>query len=70
MAKVRFAEGMGILPILSPVDLTETETKTTFVDLKGANWATLALHFGAITCDAPTVVVKASTAASTASAEA
>jgi len=70
MAKTRFAEGMKILPILTPIDITETTTSTAIVDLKTANWATLAFHFGAITCDAPTVTVLASTAATTASATA
>jgi len=65
MNNVKFAQGMKILPILSPADIVDAATKTTFVDLKGANWATLAFHFGAITCDVPTVTVKCSTAATT-----
>lgn len=65
MNNVKFAQPVKWLPILTPADITDTATKTRFIDLKGANWATLALHFGAITCDVPTVTVKCSTAATT-----
>ena len=68
MNGVKFAQGMKVLPILNPADITETATKTAIIDLKGANWATLACHFGAITCDVPTITVKCSTAATTVSA--
>lgn len=65
---IKYAQGLKVVPILPPQDITETVTKTAIVDLKNANWATLAIHFGAITCDAPTVTVKCSTAATTVSA--
>jgi hypothetical protein len=63
MNNVKFGQTVKWLPILTPADIVDAATKTLFVDLKGANWATLALHFGAITCDVPTVTVKCSTAA-------
>lgn len=66
--KVKFAQGMQILPILAPADIVATATKTNIVDLKYANWATLVLNFGAITCDPPTITVKVSTGNSTTSA--
>ena len=68
MNNVKFAQPVKWLPILNPADIVDAATKTLFVDLKGANWATLALHFGAITCDVPTVTVKCSTAATTTNA--
>jgi hypothetical protein len=68
MNGVKFAQGMQILPILGPSDIVATATKTNIVDLKYANWATLVLNFGAITCDPPTVTVKVSTANTTTSA--
>ena len=68
MNNVKFAQPVKILPILTPADIVDAATKTAIVDLKGANWATLALHFGAVTCDVPTVTVKCSTGASTTNA--
>jgi hypothetical protein len=68
MNNVKFAQPVKWLPLLTPADIVDAATKTRFVDLKGANWATLAFHFGAITCDVPTVTIKCSTAATTVSA--
>jgi hypothetical protein len=68
MNNIKYAQALKVLPILNPADIVGTATKTAIVDLKGANWATLALHFGAITCDVPTVTVKCSTGASTTNA--
>jgi hypothetical protein len=65
---IRFGQGIQVVNILAPADIVATATKTSIFDLKGANWATLALHFGAITCDPPTITVKCSTAATTTSA--
>ena len=49
MNGVKFAQPMKWLPLLTPADIVDAATKTRFVDLKGANWATLAFHVGAIT---------------------
>ena len=65
---IRFGQGLQVVPILAPADIASTTTKTNFVDLKTANWATLAVHFGVITCDPVVVTVKCSTAATTVSA--
>lgn len=65
---IRFAQGLKVLPILAPADIVDAATKTEMIDLDQVHWATLLLHFGAITCDVPTVVVKCSTAATTVSA--
>jgi hypothetical protein len=65
---IRFGEGMKIVPLLIPADIVDAATFTTYVDLDNVHWATLALHFGAITCDVPTVTLMASTAATTTSA--
>lgn len=65
---IRFSEGLKIIPILIPADITENTTFTGYVDLHNVHWATIALHFGAITCDVPTVTLMASSAATTASA--
>ncbi len=66
MAKgLKFMEGMKVLPIMAPVDIVATATGTSYVDLDKLNWATLALHFGAITaCDLPTITLECSTAGS------
>jgi len=62
--KVRFMEGMKVLPILSPVSLVTDDTvATSYVDLAHINWCTLAIHFGVITCDTPVVTLECSTAA-------
>jgi hypothetical protein len=61
---LKFMEGMKVLPILIPADIVDAATATAYVDLDKLNWATLALHWGAITCDVPTVTLECSTAAS------
>jgi hypothetical protein len=61
---MRFFEKMKVLPILSPVSLVTDDTiASAYVDLNNANWCTLALHFGIITCDSPVITLECSTAA-------
>jgi hypothetical protein len=64
MNNIRFGENIKVQPILAPADIVDSATPTGYVDLRDLHWATLALHFGAITCDVPTVTLEASTAAS------
>jgi hypothetical protein len=60
---LKFMEGYKVLPILIPADITENATATAYVDLDKLNWATIAIHYGAITCDVNTVTLECSTAA-------
>jgi hypothetical protein len=70
MAKLRFFEGMKVLPLLAPVDiLSDNPTATKYLDLDNAHWATLAVSFGAITCDTCTVILQASSAATSNASE-
>lgn len=66
-SKIRFAEGLKVLPILAPQNIVASATASEYVDLKLANWATFVVSFGAATSDSTdtcTVTVEASTAAS------
>lgn len=61
---LKFMEGMKVLPIYSPASIVADDpVATSYVDLNHINWCTLALHFGVITCDTPTVTLECSTAA-------
>jgi hypothetical protein len=51
MAKLRFAEGLKVIPILSPVALGATALDTEYVDMKLNHWASFLVHFGATTSD-------------------
>ena len=63
--KLRFMEGMKVLPILAPASIVTDDTiNTSYVDLNHANWCTLAIHFGVITCDTPAVTLECSTVGS------
>jgi predicted regulator of Ras-like GTPase activity (Roadblock/LC7/MglB family) len=63
--KLRFMEGMKVLPIYSPASIVADDpVATSYVDLAHINWATLAIHFGVITCDTPVVTLECSTVGS------
>jgi len=51
MADLRFAEGLKVIPILSPVALGATALDTEYVDMKLNHWASFLVHFGATTSD-------------------
>ena len=51
MAKLRFAEGLKVIPLLSPVAYTSTAIDTEYVDMAENHWATFLVHFGACTSD-------------------
>ena len=67
---LRFFEGMKVFPLLGPVDLFgDAATASKYLDLAHSNWATLAVNFGAITCDSCTVILQASSAATSNASE-
>jgi hypothetical protein len=51
MGNLRFAEGLKVIPILSPVAYTTAAMDTEYVDMKLNHWATFLVHFGATTSD-------------------
>lgn len=51
MPKLRFSEGLKVIPILSPVAIGATALDTEYVDMKLNHWATFLVHFGATTSD-------------------
>jgi hypothetical protein len=69
MAKIRYAEGLKVLPILAPVALTTSAVTCAGVHMDVNQWATFLISFGVMTSDATdtvTVTVEASTSGSTA----
>ena len=72
MAKIRFAEGLKVLPVLAPVALTTSAVSCESVDMNVNHWATFLLSAGVMTSDATdtvTVTVEASTASATAATD-
>jgi hypothetical protein len=70
MAKIRYAEGLKVLPILAPADIAATATATEFIDMKEAHWGTFLVSLGNLTSDSTdtvTITVEVSTAASSGS---
>lgn len=63
---IRYAEGVKILPVLTPADIVATATATAYIDLDQVNWATFLVSFGALTTTDSTgeiaITVEASTA--------
>jgi len=51
MNGIRYAEGLKVFPILSPVAFTTSAIDTEYVDMKENQWATFLVHFGAMTSD-------------------
>lgn len=74
MKGIRYAEGLNISPIMAPVDIVATATRTAYVDLDLVNWATFLVDFGAVASTDSTgevvVTVLCSTAATTVGATA
>jgi hypothetical protein len=71
MAIGRFGQINKIFPVLVSADITTSDTKTAIVDLKNAHRCTFLVMCGAITSASstePTILVKASSAATTTSA--
>ena len=56
MNKIRFAEGLKVLPVLAPQDIAATGTNTSYVDLDLLNWATWVVQFGNMTSDSTDTV--------------
>ena len=56
MSKFRFAEGLKVLPVLSPVDTAATAQVTAFVDMNLLHWLTFVLPFGNCTSDDSDVI--------------
>lgn len=64
MKGIRFAEGLKVLPILAPADITTTATGTQYVDVSKAHWVTFVVQFGNLNNSTGAVTLEASTAAS------
>ena len=67
MAKLRYAEGMKLLPILAPVAGTTSAVASAYIDAADFNWLSFLVNFGVTTSDSTdtiTVTVECSTAAS------
>lgn len=67
MAKLRFAEGMKVYPMIAPVAGTTTAVESVYVDAADYNWMSFLVNFGVLTSDSTdiiTVTVECSTAAS------
>ena len=69
MTKFRFAEGLKVLPVITPANKTSATVESNFVYLKGVNWLTFMVHIctttGSATSDVLTFTVVASTSGST-----
>ena len=59
MTGVRFSQGLKAIPLLAPIDITETATGTGFVNITKANWLTFYVQAGVITGDSIHVTVEA-----------
>lgn len=70
MNQFQFAEGLKVLPILAPADITTTATGTQYVDISKAHWASFVVQFGNLNNSTGTVTVEASTAGSSNATEA
>jgi hypothetical protein len=72
MAKVRFGEGMDVLPHIAPVAITESAVNGCDLALKYANWVSFLVQWGVFTSDATdtiTITVETSTGTSTAATD-
>jgi hypothetical protein len=73
MPKVRFGQGLNVIPVLEPKNIAATGTWTGSVDLDLVNWVTFVAQLGAISsagasCADVTLTVVCTSLASTASA--
>lgn len=55
--KIRFAEGLNIMPVLGPIDTAASAVNTALVDLDMANWVSFLVSFGNCTSDDSDAVV-------------
>jgi len=72
MAKLRFSEGLKVLPLLSPIAFTTSALDTEYVDMKLNHWATFLVHFGITTSDTSdtvTVTVQCSSVSTSATGD-
>lgn len=72
MAKLRYAEGLKVLPILAPQNMTTSAVSSGEVWLREVQWVTFAVQFGAFTSDSTDVcviTVESSTSNSTAATD-
>ena len=70
--KIRYAEGLKVLPVLAPVDTTTSAVSTEAVSLAQAHWCTFIVQFGNFTSDSTDTVVltvESSTASATAATD-
>jgi hypothetical protein len=56
MPKIRFAEGLSVLPVLAPIAFTTAAIDTELVDMNMNHWATFLVNFGAMTSDSTDTV--------------
>lgn len=56
MPKIRYAEGLKVLPVLAPVAFTTSSLNTEAVDMNVNHWATFFVNFGAMTSDSTDTV--------------
>ena len=72
MKGIRYAEGLKVLPILAPQNMTTSAVSSGEVWLREAQWVTFLVPFGAFTSDSTDVVVitvESSTSNSTAATD-
>jgi len=67
MAKIRFAEGLKVYPVIAPVAGTTSAVASVYIDAADYNWLTWLVQTGVTTSDSTdtlTITVECSTAAS------
>ena len=72
MAKLRYAEGLKVLPVLAPVTMTTSAVSSGEVWLREAQWVTFLVSIGSMTSDSTDVcviTVESSTSNSTAATD-
>jgi len=70
--KLRFAEGLKVLPILAPQNMTTTAVSSGEIYLRDIHWVTFFVEFGAFTSDSTdicTITIESSTSNSTAATD-
>lgn len=61
-----FVQYDNVVPLLAPVDMGTTATKTPYVNLKGAHWLSFLIQFGVTTPNATTDIIDVTVEAATA----
>jgi hypothetical protein len=67
MGKIRYAEGLKVLPVVTPANKTSATVESAFIDLKTVNWITYVVHVGTSTGSASSDVLTFTVVSSTAS---